>query len=33
MDNTVIITGEHLTMEDVAAVAAGARATLAPYAA
>ncbi len=33
MDDTVIITGEHLTMEDVAAVAAGARAALAPYAA
>ncbi len=30
---TIIITGEHLTMEDVAAVAGGARATLAPYAA
>ncbi|MEJ5309547.1 MAG: histidine ammonia-lyase [Anaerolineae bacterium] len=30
---TIIITGEHLTMEDVAAVAAGARAVLAPYAA
>ncbi len=30
---TVIITGEHLTMEDVAAVAAGVQATLAPYAA
>lgn len=30
---TIIITGEHLTMEDVAAVAAGARAALAPYAA
>ena len=33
MGNTIIITGEHLTMEDVAAVAAGARAVLAPYAA
>ncbi len=33
MDTTILITGEHLTMEDVAAVAAGARAALAPYAA
>lgn len=31
--DTIIITGEHLTMEDVASVAAGARTALAPYAA
>ncbi len=32
MTETIVITGEHLTMEDVGAVAAGASATLAPYA-
>lgn len=31
-DETIVITGEHLTMEDVAAVADGAAATLSPYA-
>jgi len=31
-DETIVITGEHLTMEDVAAVADGASATLSPYA-
>jgi histidine ammonia-lyase len=31
-DETIVITGEHLTMEDVATVADGASATLSPYA-